>query len=514
MIGWLKENGYTKKEIKIDSNYYDVYLKKKIDSPETSPRIVVVSYQPNKESSELLKLCIASIKKFTDTDYELWIVDNNSPEEYIKWINSVNDINIAYIRTEPKEGASFANGVALEVAAGLINQNTRYLVCFHEDIAVCRYGWLNYMISRMDGKIKAAGFRLTRARVPQGVLHVCGYIIDFQIFKELNLSFLPELPQFDVGDKAIHLLRENGFDIFHTPNTFDNPDLINLIPETMDMHNLNVTRSFNDKNEVIYMHLGRGIPKVKGEYKNKEKSSAEEWDEYIRTNLLSMPFMQHIEEKNVDRYDFLNTSIREFYILNFIKDNLKLLSDGASVFSFREGDFLGEEDKYFEKKRLNIEYSMNLEVDNKKFDCLIYPEIIQYSNSIDNKLDILERCCGKLNSGGILLITLPSMLDEEAGATGTFLYYYNQVCDKLWNLGFREVKVFMQGSTESVALISLAEKLKTKYQGWSDRKAGPAINKIVNKKLKKIIKKDNKLKCINSINYEIVTTGFSIKAVK
>jgi len=105
-----------------------------------------------------------------------------------------------------------------------------------------------------------------------------------------------------------------------------------LIPTTMETHNFNVTRSFNNRNEIIYMHLGRGIPKAKGEYRNKERSSSEQWSSYIRSNLLSEPSMQLIEPEKADYFDFSVDSVRYFYVLNFIMDNLNLLPDESNVF--------------------------------------------------------------------------------------------------------------------------------------------------------------------------------------
>jgi len=504
MIGWFDRNNYIKKEIKVDNNYYRVYLKEKVFSSKTYPRIVVVSYQPNKKSSELLKLCIKSIKKFTDIEYELWIVDNNSPLGNIKWIDDIKDINVAYIRTEPKGGASYANGLALEIATRLINPDTGYLVCFHEDIVVCRYGWLKYMLSRMNGKIKASGFRLTRARVPEGVLHVCGYLIDFQLFNKLKLSFLPELTKFDVGDKAIYLLKENGFDIFSTPNTFDDTELVKLIPTTMEAHNFNVTRSFNDKNEIIYMHLGRGIPKAEGEYKNKEKSSSEQWSSYIRDNLLSEPSMQLIEPEKADYFDFSVYSIRYFYFHNFIMDNLNLLPDESDVF------YYGKEDKNLGKKRLNINYMAGLPAESKKFDCAIYPEI----KSDINIVDIANWSWENLKAGGILLMTSPSLSNLERNQMYDFKNSSNPIIDRLWEAGFREVSVKVQGSDESVLLQSELERLKIKTEGLDREKAKIVINKYVIKKLKKLLNTGNKLRKINTLKSVSITTGYGIKAVK
>jgi len=504
MIEWFDSNNYIKKDINVDNNYYEVYLKESVFSPGTSPRIVVVSYQPNEKSSELLKLCIESIKKFTDSDYELWIVDNNSPFGNIKWIDDIKDINIAYIRTEPKGKASYANGLALEIATRLINPDVRYLVCFHEDIAVCRYGWLKYMLSRMNGKIKASGFRMTRARVPEGVLHVCGYIIDFQLFKEMKLSFLPELPQFDVGDKAIYLLKENGFNIFHTPNTFDYPELVKLIPTTMEVHNLNVTRSFNEKNEIIYMHLGRGIPKARGEYKNKEKISSEQWSSYIRSNLLSEPSMQLIEPEKADYFDFSIYSIRYFYVLNFIMDNLNLLPDESNVFCY------GKEDKNPGKKRLNINYMTGLPAESKELYCAIYPEI---KEDIDIG-DIVNWSWENLRTGGILIMTVPSLSNPERNKPPDSKYPVNSIIDRLWEAGFREVSVKVQGSDESVLFQSELEGLKIKTEGLDKEKERAVINRYIINRLKRLLNTENKLeknKTSKSVN---LTTGYGIKAVK
>ncbi|MDD5454062.1 MAG: hypothetical protein PHW62_00980 [Candidatus Ratteibacteria bacterium] len=432
MIEWLNRNNYIKYALEIDNLTYDVFIRKKIRLPGESVKIVVVSFQPNKEASELLGLCIRSIKKFTGVGYELWIVDNNSPEEFIKWLDDIEGINITFIRTEPDGGASYANGLALEAAVRSIDPDTKYLVSFHEDVVVCRNGWLDYMLSKMKGKTKAAGFRLTKARVPEGVLHVCGYIIDFQVFKELNLSFLPKLPEFDVGDKAIYELRKHGYEIFHTPNTFDNPDLIELIPETMDVYNLNVTRSFNDKDEIIYMHLGRGIPKAKGEYRNKEKSSAEQWSTYIRSNLFSEPAVQQAGKTGIGKYDFSNISTAGFYNLNFIKDNLDLLSRGANIL------YIGKENKYFNKYRFKIKYSEDLPEGDEFFDCIIYSEITGSLKDIGN---LLERLYNRLEREGILLITNPFLSDKNVKQFKVLKKSYEWASGRLWDIGFREVKV-------------------------------------------------------------------------
>jgi len=286
LINWFLEKNFKYYEVNFDEKNYKIFLKNNINLPPIYPRLLVVSYQSNKATSNLLNLCIKSIQKYTNSGYELWIIDNNSPENNIKWLNEIKNINLIYIRTDPKDGPSYANALALEIAIKYIDPDTKYVFSFHEDTVVCKEGWLDYMISKLTEKVKAAGFRLTKARIPDGVLHVCGYVIDFQIFKQLKLSYLPELPDFDVGDKAIYELKKNGYDIFYTPNTFDNPETVNLLPANDPLYKLNTTRAFNDNNEVIYMHLGRGVRKAIGNYSDKNKCTYKDWNNYIRKYLL------------------------------------------------------------------------------------------------------------------------------------------------------------------------------------------------------------------------------------
>lgn len=509
MTGWFNKNNYLKKEISIDSYNYEIYLKEKITAPAGFPRLVIVSYQPNKNASELLELCIKSIKKFTDTDYELWIVDNNSPQENIKWLDIVEDINIAYIRTDPKEGGgSYANALALEVAAKLIYPGTKYFMSFHEDTVVCRYGWLKYMLSKFDYKTKAAGFRLTRARVPDGVLHVCGYMIDFQFFKKNNLSFLPQLPQLDVGDKIICEIKKSGFKIFSTPNTFDDASLAESIPETLAARNLNVTRSFNDKNEIIYMHLGRGVPKAEKTYRDQKKCSLEGWSEYIMGRLLSEPVLQRIKEEKLKIEDFSKTSIIKFYFSSFLEENLDVLLDKSKIL------YLGEKEKVLDKYDFDIRrYSEKVAYNNYSFDCIMFSEA---ANILSGAEGLLKKFYKLLKSSGITLITIPFVIGG-GGNIGCFKkvgHSYQLISDKLWEIGFREVSVKELGSYYSISLYLEYKKFVLKLKDMDDREAAVMKNKFIKKRFKNILAQENKLGSGGKLKSDIITAGYGITAVK
>lgn len=504
MGSWLNSK-YLDKSFKCDDIKYDIKYKINTLKPPEVPKILTASFQPNKNASELTRLFIDSVKKFTDTPYELWIIDDNSPIENLKWMDELEDVNLVFIRTEPKEKGSYSNGIAMEVGSTLIGQDSQYVVTFHSDTAVCRQGWLKFLLSKFDDKTRASGFRLTKERVSEGVLHVCGYLIDFQLYRKLNLSFMPELPAYDIGDKLIHEFLKNGYQIFAAHNTFDDPELIKNIMESLEIRNLNVTRAFNDKNEVIYMHLGRGINKAEGRYKNKEKSSSEQWSEYIRSNLLSEPVLQYIEEGQIYEYDFSDISIRKFYNLNFIRNSLDLLSKGSEILYF------GSDDEYWNKNKYIIRHVSSLPADDKIFNCIIYPEIIEYP---DNLEDLIKWFYNKLHTGGILILTNPFIFYQEANKHCDFRYSYKWISDQLWKSGFREVKVTQQGSIDAMASILDYEKLSLRSKNLDNKKEIAIKNKFIFKNILSAIRKDNKLASTALTNPGIVTTGFGIKAVK
>ncbi len=51
MINWLNKNNYLKSEISVDDFEYEIYLKVKTTVPNYLHRLVVVSYQLNKDAS-------------------------------------------------------------------------------------------------------------------------------------------------------------------------------------------------------------------------------------------------------------------------------------------------------------------------------------------------------------------------------------------------------------------------------------------------------------------------------
>jgi hypothetical protein len=261
---------------------YEVAVYRRVTLPPEAPRIVMVSSVDNPAALGLLTTCLTAVQHFTPEPHELWVVDNNSDVSFIEGLADWPDLNLALSRTEPVEpparavpGAAFthgsqqqwgsyANAVALEIAAHLIDPDTRYLMTMHMDSAPCRRGWLSYLLSKLDDRVRAAGVRMDRSRVPAGVLHVLGYVVDFRLFRQLGLDFWPDLPGLDVGDRVTVALRQAGYDVFVCRNTLWEPELANRIPSYHLLRWLAVDRSLDDNDDVVFLHLGRGVRKASG----------------------------------------------------------------------------------------------------------------------------------------------------------------------------------------------------------------------------------------------------------
>jgi hypothetical protein len=288
-------------ELKVDGRVYHLQLRRQTIQPARAPRLVVVAHQPNHEAAALAQVCVRTIQHFTPQPHELWVVDNNSPAEHALWLRDYPGINVILNQTEPipPEGrrfwqhrrrsqsawGSYANALALELAVRFIDPAAHYLMSLHMDVMPCHSYWLAFLQSRLSDTVSAAGVRLDKVRTPEGVLHVLGCLVDFQRFRQLGLSFWPQLPRFDVGDRITADLRAAGYDVFACRNTVWQPELAAVIPEDSSLRHLPVDRAFDDDGNVIFLHLGRGVRKTTGDHAR--GVSPAEWVAFAEQHLLS-----------------------------------------------------------------------------------------------------------------------------------------------------------------------------------------------------------------------------------
>lgn len=287
-----------RRQIAFDGRRYDVEIHQPVRQPPHAPRLVVVGFQPNATAREILRLCIDSILYFTASPIELWVVDNASPPEFSDWLSETASFNVLFNRTHPRRpdtiagtlfgnkpdpaAASYANAIALELAARVIDPETQRFMSLHMDTMACHPRWLDSLIARFSPKCRASGVRLDTVRVR--TLHILGMMFDFQLFEPLRLSFLPDLPNLDVGDRISVALERAGYELAACRNTHTDPSLIDVLPPDSPFAALNVDRTFNEAGDIIFMHLGRGIAKSRGQLLE-GKTSPEAWIEFGRRYL-------------------------------------------------------------------------------------------------------------------------------------------------------------------------------------------------------------------------------------
>ena len=295
-----------KVKLLVDGRIYNAQVLRRITQSKQAPRLIIVAYQPNELARDVLCVCLQTIQRYTPETHELWVIDNNSPLENVDWLLQWPDINVVLNRTEPlppeqrgvlsrlighlkgkwnqQSWGSYANAMALELAVRLIDPDSQSLMTLHMDTAPCREGWLSFLQSKLRDGVAAAGVRMDRARTPEGVLHVLGCLVDFQLFRQLNLDFMPQLPQYDVGDRVTVALREAGYDVWACPNTLWKPRLAERIPASSPLRHLLVDRSFDDEGNVIFLHLGRGLKKSSADHRT--GVTVEEWVKFANDCLL------------------------------------------------------------------------------------------------------------------------------------------------------------------------------------------------------------------------------------
>ena len=103
--------------------------------------ICIVNYK----TLDFTRLCLRSIRKFTNAPYEVIVVDNDSQDESLGYLKGLDWIRLIERRPgadEPRGGFAHAAGLDL----GLENCNTEFFVSMHSDTFVKKADWLGDLI--------------------------------------------------------------------------------------------------------------------------------------------------------------------------------------------------------------------------------------------------------------------------------------------------------------------------------------------------------------------------------
>ncbi len=281
---------------RIGGRGYDVEVyRRTTGSPDVS--LIMASHN----AKELTRVAIESVRSFARGDYELWVVDNASTDGTAEHLLAQLDVNVVLNRTPAwrdrlswlgrfgmrrrRSGASYSNAIALEL--GACYARGRYLFVMHNDVLVCDENWLPFVLSKANDQVRGVAMSADPSRVH--AMHQSGFLVDLALFRELEMTFLPALPAYDVGDAVTLSLRRHGFAYYVCANTFNRPETVAWIPESHPLRSLYCDRVFDDDGRVIFAHLGRGTAKTAGTYQQVGKTYPRDWIAFAERSLLARP---------------------------------------------------------------------------------------------------------------------------------------------------------------------------------------------------------------------------------
>lgn len=203
----------------------------------TGKKVAVII--PHFQTAELIRLCLRSIRKFTNYPYEVIVVDNHSQDDSIIYLRSLKWIKLITRGDETEQSGSLAHQSALDI--GFSQTGAPYILSIHSDTIVKHPEWLNRLVALIeeDEKIGAIGTwklevksqfkiflqRLTdlkrvKNRLRGGFLEEKRFIRTHcslyrsEILRKLNIRFLSS----DTAGKNIHeSLENNGYEARFIP---------------------------------------------------------------------------------------------------------------------------------------------------------------------------------------------------------------------------------------------------------------------------------------------------------
>ena len=114
-------------------------------------------------------------------------------------------------------------------------------------------------------------------------LHVSSILFDFELFKSFKLSFFPKYNNdgkqiMDVGDEITFGFKEKDYGGYVFPCSHTDPSILEVVHQRYpELREYFFDKTVDENGRVIWLHLGRGVPKFLGTYSKAGRCSYEEW---------------------------------------------------------------------------------------------------------------------------------------------------------------------------------------------------------------------------------------------
>ena len=275
--------------------------------------LVFASYQPNKISSDILRIALDSLEKINLENISVWIIDVGSPksDDLVKQ-HEFKNFNFLYVNFTPRSwertsffekifkiiflqnaprSGSHANAWTLEFALSYfdkINYHPDFFMTLQNDVIFTDFNSISDLRKKMieNKNFIAAGFReQDNLGKTYKIIHSLACMWNLKLFKKLNLNLYPDFPNYDIAEKSMAVAIDKGYKILGYRNLRTEKLLESeYISEKFLSLGNGVDICVNEKLNVVFLHLGRGIDKSKDINFNSEKFSPLDWINWYKTN--------------------------------------------------------------------------------------------------------------------------------------------------------------------------------------------------------------------------------------
>lgn len=213
----------------------------------------------NYNTLDFVKLSLYALKKLTKNKFKVLINDNGSDVRNLAGLEEMakeNDNVILNFRKSENSNASFAHSEALDILIKMAD--TKYTAVLDSDCVFLLKNWDEYLISRLNEKIKIAGSPLPKEKSglkPSNFPFQFAVLFETEVYKNLGISCMPR--DISKGEDTCWEWKpkfiNNGYkaDIFVSKNTRD-------FKKGAFGHITGVSEYYINRNELIASHFGRG----------------------------------------------------------------------------------------------------------------------------------------------------------------------------------------------------------------------------------------------------------------
>ena len=166
--------------------------------------ICIVNYK----TLELIRLCLRSIRKFTHYPYEVLVIDNNSKDESLDYLRTLNWIRLIERDTQNDHGGGHSHAVALEL--GLEKCNTEFFISMHSDTIVQKENWLRDLIGYFENNEKIACVGSDKIELTPKWRQLLKKTTDFKTFKRKLLKTPDPLGKYRYYNRTLCCIYRTG----------------------------------------------------------------------------------------------------------------------------------------------------------------------------------------------------------------------------------------------------------------------------------------------------------------